>query len=492
MKYFLFSFLCISLSTHSQNFEAVKEQLKVKYEYVSGLTNGIATFSEHNGKTGIIDSLGTVLTPAKFNYIDISRDGYIEAGIEVKGKMKRGYINKDGSEQIPIAYDYIFRSVDSELIIVELNGKTGAIDTLNNIIIPIEYDFITYANEKRYIVKKGKLYAIYSHTGKAITNFDYKDLERYYDNNAVALLPDNTTTLLSTEGKQLFTPLKGYSLTWSKDSLVKARNTATGKYGFITIDGTFAIPCEYEDADYANGLLKLQKNKKWALYNRNNIAVTPFKYEIIIPLSIDLFEVKEKNYGIIDPSGTEVLPSVYSYIDFHQKKYFIAEDAISNYGVYNIKGQNTIPHDYKFYRIWKEKVFASKNNTPLILNLATGENIPVNAADSFKPAQLLSFEDWNKHIFIKDGKYGVISIDNKILIPAEYDDLESIYISGEFIAKKNGKFGIIDSGNTIKQPIIFDKIVMRKEHAELIAKNKKSIIYSINYRDYAVNFKDSE
>lgn len=391
--------------------------------------------------------------------------------------------NTDSVKKEP-KYDYTYHPKNTDYIIVGNKSKYGVTDTLGQIVIPLKFDYITYANDGLVIVRKDNLESLINSKGVSIIDSAFSKIERFKDNKAIALLSNNSTTLVDTSGKYLFPPIAGHSITECKNGICKIVNLKTDKCGFIDLTGRFTIPCIYDGADYANELVMVKKNKKWGLYSKNNIEIAPIIYENIFSRSHNLFIViKDDKHGVINAENKEIIACVYSYIYLHEKKYFLAHDDNDNYGVFNIEGKNTIPFEYKFFRTWNDRVFAAKNGKPVILDLETGTTTTVDA-DAFKTTTDLLFEQWDKQIFIKNNKYGVISIDTVVLVPATYDDLQSIYVSGEFIAKSNGKYGIIDSKETIKQPIEFDKIFLRKEIAELTAKNKKAVYYDLHYRDY--------
>jgi hypothetical protein len=59
----------------------------------------------------------------------------------------------------------------------------------------------------------------------------------------------------------------------------------------------------------------------------------------------------------------------------------------------------------------------------------------------------------------KDGKHGIVSIDNKIILPAVYDDVFYMYTNEHmFYVKNKNKHGIVDSANKIIIPIIYDDL----------------------------------
>lgn len=491
MKRLSFLLLIISFTTNAQTFEAVKTKLKDKYQYISGLTDGIATFREHNGKSGIIDSLGNVIAPANFNYIHINYNGWIEAGIMIKNQMKRGYINKDGSVKIPLIYNYIYSTSKEGLAIIELNGKKGAIDSGNNIQIPIVYDNITAANENLYIVEKNKRQAIANEKGLLITGFDFENIGRYHNSTTIVTLPNKSTSLIDINGKYHFPPINGHRIETYKDSIFTIRELKTNKYGLINRLGTFTTPCKYDNIEFSNDKFIVKLNNQYGVITANNVEISPIHYDLIISEKNNLFITKKENkYGVLNGTNKMILPFIYDYVRLINDLLIVEKE--SKNGVYNLEGIEIIPLEYTFHRIWKKKIFAEKENRPLILDLKTGD-ITFLDADILKPTQDFISEQWDKQIFMKNGKCGIISIDNEILLPAKYDDLQSIYVSGEFIVKQNKKFGIIDSKGNIRQPIEFDKIFIRKEIAELTGKNKKTIHHELKFKDYnsTIEFTDN-
>ncbi len=61
--------------------------------------------------------------------------------------------------------------------------------------------------------------------------------------------------------------------------------------------------------------------------------------------------------------------------------------------------------------------------------------------------------------FKKDGKFGLIDYEGNIIVPANYDSLESLKARpGEILAKKDGKFGVIGADGNIKISAKYDSI----------------------------------
>ena len=61
-----------------------------------------------------------------------------------------------------------------------------------------------------------------------------------------------------------------------------------------------------------------------------------------------------------------------------------------------------------------------------------------------------------------EGKSGLVSIENQVLIPFEYDQLDEV-LNFSFILKKNKKIGLADVNGKIVIPVIYDQIVFVDE-----------------------------
>jgi hypothetical protein len=393
-------------------------------------------------------------------------------------------------KQLASKYEYISDLKDNTALVRTKSGKMGAVDSLGTIIILIKYDYITEANEDQYIVELKQKYALFNKDGKPVTDFIFSGIERYSNGTATVKFPDQSSAIINTAGQPLFTPVKNHSLKIldNKDGIYQIKDDKTNKYGLIDSKGILVIPCQYNDTDYVNGLAKVQLNKKYGLYTLDNKEVLPIAYEYIFPVKNNSFIcVKDKKYGVSNSMGQFIVPLEYEYIDEVQEKYFAIRDSKGNSGILNADGQTIIPVEYKFYRIWKEKIFAAKDGRPMILDIQNPTEQQAVQADSFIIEDNY-YEDWNKQVFTKEGRYGAVDINGNIIVPATYDDLKPIYLSGEFIAKQKGKYGIVNAKNEIVQPIIFDSIRLIKENAVLTKKGQKTILHYVKYRDYPIDF----
>lgn len=70
--------------------------------------------------------------------------------------------------------------------------------------------------------------------------------------------------------------------------------------------------------------------------------------------------------------------------------------------------------------------------------------------------------DFEKNVlrFRKDGKYGLIDYDGKVILSANYEEISSLKNRpGEILVKKKDKFGVVDSAGKVKIDFKYDSII---------------------------------
>ena len=133
----------------------------------------------------------------------------------------------------------------------------------------------------------------------------------------------------------------------------------------------------------------------------------------------------------------EIIPIRYKSISTLFDKYYIVQNTESENGLFLENGEKVLNEEYKFYNVFKKTIFATRNNKPLLINL---EDAKYSEKETFVE-EFVSYKDEQEYsrnsnqIFKSQGKFGVINYENKIVIPCEYESIENIYLSKEFVVK---------------------------------------------------------
>jgi hypothetical protein len=276
-----------------------------------------------------------------------------------------------------------------------------------------------------------------------------------------------------------------------------------GKYGFFDKNNqktknTFQS-IEIEHPIYSSNQ-KLYKyydnkdNKKGGLIDENGkIIIKANRYDEIydLPSSSGLvfsnrkFKKEELEQILICKNNSDKTTDKIDFVTLYGNK--IASTTISknNYSV-DFISKNGIAllkasDETIFFNLIENKIISKVNSASVIIDVDGGFTILKNEASIVDPKKVLAqkystngnlistriiernqntrnIEDWNFYLVQKkENKFGIIGVDEKNIIPFEYDTIIPS-ISPIYIAKKNNKFGMIDRDNNILLNFEYDTI----------------------------------
>ncbi len=242
-----------------------------------------------NQKFGLLNMNLETLLPTEFNFISNKSDyGQIEKYFLVQKNGKIGYTTRRGKTVIPCEYEKInlFRSFANGWAFAKKNGFWGAIDTLNRIKIPFEYDSLCnrYAETKLidFDAKKGKKWGIISDVNEILVPIQYDEVGRIYFNNdtpfgikiknkwgfsdkekKILVKPQFDDAKQPFESKQLNPKIIGKSFV----ACVKRKQ----KWGLVDMTGKKIIAFKFDEVEYSDPKsefpIKAKINQKWFYVN---------------------------------------------------------------------------------------------------------------------------------------------------------------------------------------------------------------------------------
>lgn len=503
MKFFKLLFLLFPFITSSQNkFDAKIEKVKQnnKYEYVYAFENNYAVFRTFDNRMGVIDTTGNVVVKPFFTSIYIKKglNNLFEVGKVINKKYKRGYIDLKGNIKIPIIYDNVFY-VEKGIIRVTKDNKFGVLDTLNNTILPTKFDYISYDNNLIITQIKGTK-RLCDFQGKQIGDVEFKDISNFINDKAIVTFQNKSTSIIDNAGNIILNTIKGFSfVNVLNDEKYLIKNNLNSKKGVINSKGEFMIKCKYEEIKQVKSFFIAKMNNKQGFISSTDSIIKPFDYNeiyfsyFITPFVLgnykggDNFIVQKDNlYGVINPYiKNDIVPLRYKNITTLFDKYYIVENTENKNGLLLANGVKIINEEYKFYNTYENTIFASRNKKQILIKLEDAEfseiEVFVDEFIEFKDEQ--EFPKNANQIFKSKGKFGVINTKNIIVVPCEYELIENIYDSNEFIVKKNNKYGVVNSENKVVEKIEYDEFNILKESVLLKKKNKSVEKYhEISYK----------
>ena len=429
---------------------------------------------------------------------------------------------------------------------LEQNGKYGVIDKEGNLIIQPNYVSIDIPNPTMPVFIKsedGQNYSAIDNNGNDILT-DYEDVEAISINNISSNIPYEKSVLkykqnglyglIDFEGNKITDNIYNSitNIDYKEGNLKVEQN---GQYGVINIKGTTIIQPEYdsiiadgyydEETKYDNAgfilRIKTDDGYKFGYANRNGkILLEPLYNEIsriteIIGDDIYLITANNGRYGVIK-NGKEILKNEYTEINFDSNNNLLIVKRDKSQGVVDLEGNNIVPIDYDNIIIGGKYINAQKGDDIVIFN-AQGENIDTdilsynqvnenyaividkdnnyNIVDNSGNKKLkdnytyIEYLSDNKFIVTKDGKTGVITGEDEIIIELKYNAIQKIDDTNvlQAVESATNRTDIIDANMQIHEGIGNAYIAKKESYIKLYSETD---VKYYNFQGEEINYKD--
>ena len=372
---------------------------------------------------------------------------------------KHGIYYISGKQCIPIEYDDIKRLYTNYWLTTK-DGKVGLCWSNGNQIFPTNYKDISILRREKYgkfdffIVKKDK-YTILDSDGKAIFPTQYDEIRQH--NDYYILENSSGTDCLFNSGELV----KGITINYYDIPFFHQENGQTKKYynfkkgdlwGIIDGDGRIHIPALYQEhlrfvyncnENLSLCLVANYKGKR-GIINFKNEIVLPFKYNRIMETEIrNIFEIETtKGLQLFNLQSKRIItPSYYENCT-----------SDTNY-IYLSKAHFKTPFDPQ-----KEQII-------LPWEYSTVYNIPGSHNFAVK----------------KEGLFGVVNSENKVLVPFIYEDMISTNRPNMLVITKNNQCGIIDINNKLLYGMTDNRIEVHRDYFELKVPKTNKTIQKLDY-----------
>lgn len=335
---------------------------------------------------------------------------YEDDVLRVEKDEKYGLINFEGKEVLPCDYDEItaLKGVTNNLL-VKKDGKVGLVNEKGQTIVNTEYKDIKtlkegYKNEY-IIVNDNNQYGIISTTGTVIIEPKYEDVKYLNNSEMFAIKDDGVWKLINKDNQILIDG--GY------DNIIEAKGENVvvekgGKYGVVTTKNEEKIPVEYEQIKYTFSIYYIAKTGgKYGIINLNNEQVKDFNY-------INMDYVEKGDFIQADVSDTE---TVIFDNNLSEKINGIVSEINQEKGYIKVYTNN----EYKYYNF----KFEEKKSSDIL----TSNNLFLSK---------------------KDGKYGYVNKEGKVIVDYIYEDGTEQNSCGFAAVKKDGVWGSINKVGAVE------------------------------------------
>lgn len=278
---------------------------------VGMFSEGMARFSNLEGKYGFIDNKGKQIIPAKYDYVGNFREGMaIAKTTDKNGTALLGFIDKEGKEVIKLSDKFTdLKDFSEGKAAIEQDGKWGFINTKGEIVIKANnYDDVTnfYGGYASY--KDGQEWGLIDEKGEKIIRAKY-DNPLLFMNGKAAVLKDRNVQFIKIDGEKAFDiDYAGVALPFLDDiAIVKdgrsfvfigSNGKATNKNEFRNVDDSPYANLIYNNRYYnPNIVIKSQYVDFEKLANVMVDNASKFSYQTNMENSLTLMEVSQETYN---------------------------------------------------------------------------------------------------------------------------------------------------------------------------------------------------
>lgn len=388
-------------------------------------------------------------------------------------------------------------------LITKQNGQYGLRTIEGKVVLDATFKNMKYLNQERYAVKNDGLWAVIDSDGNFLTDYIYKDVDKYYNDRAVVstnMQILDSKKLIDLLGRELDIEYKEDIIEWNRryDRIIPTKSddryiaNMGSIYRLLDKDGKFVnAGQEYKILKPINENLYLSKKlgQKAIINDKHEIIFkVPEKFmDIYHQMSNGMYQVTtNSNYsGYLDAEGNEVIPSIY-YAGYEFSKdtdlAFVTIDEEKG-GYINSKNEFIIEPIYEFGNVFTNGVASVKKDGVWFIINEKGEKI----SDDFSKVSSLSSgfasvvllngdkvvvdtsgeivfsypEDTEIGYFINNlatitrgGKVGLINSEGEILVEPKYEEVSISDVTDIHKFKENGLYGYINSlGKVLLNPI---------------------------------------
>jgi hypothetical protein len=456
------------------------------------------------------------------NHFNAYRNGM---GVRIFQETKFGWMVDISDNHYYPEYRYVLKSgrelpisISSFAITNENDDKIHSSESNQYLIIKQKTDS-TDANG--YLIEK---YFLYHIDGTKVLSNSFKEIKEESE-NILKLVSDKGIQLYNVNTKKL-SPLFSSRYNWSNYSILPEgiiengklslyfiyQNPESLKYGVMDSDFNTILQTEYDDIDLLNNYnFYVVKNNGSSLYDSKGKNLYPNATKIIKvkdvfteQLSKEYFIIKEnkKQLFIGLTKNTMLETDSIELAAYSSGDYLIRIKTDKNFVLMDTTGRKILERDYFLILAFENGFAMYVTNSKLrgIINQNGNEVVPAkNGQDFFveKEKPFIPLNIYKGTLVMSDSteKYGLISVDNNIILEPKYKKIsvlkEGIYAilndNGWGIVDYTGKIMVENKHRWIYQP---DSIGNIKFKQRIITQKGKSIDTSITFGMYDVNFNE--
>lgn len=438
----------------------VFEPVYEKIEYFDADVFGV----RKNGRWGLVKGDGKILCESRFETFVPGYYGY--AVVSEKGKY--GYVNLDGKIAVPLSYDEadLFEMFLGK---VTRKGKEGVVNTDGKEIVPCIYS-------SAHISQYPEFDPAYFNTEQ----FCQSDYQIKSDAAAIFVFAGKKEGLLDFEGKVILKPEFDDIVIFHQKNTTYISAKKNGKMGLYDRSGREIFPAQYDlftlniDESFSssgrkndplcNGLAQMEKNDLKGLFDEQMRIVIPPEFTKIEYFRSGLFLVyRGEACGVYRYDGRIIIPvKEKRKIENLDAGRLLACDDYSANSIFDMDG-NLIYSDAKLpegERLIPGSFYSGLSKLGDEREGCAFVDVNGKTIRFDKYSFVSQFKDGSAVAETSGGKYGLIDATGKVLLPAEYTDIDGPRDSGYVFIEKDEKIGCAERAT--------GKVILGAEYSRVV------------------------
>ncbi|GAL87061.1 KWG protein [Sporocytophaga myxococcoides] len=408
-----------------------------------------------NKEKFLISNRGNQISINSYNFIIFNFGSKL---ISVTKDGKSGYIDRMGKVVIPLVFEYAWRFYNGLALVSDFNGNDGFINEEGNVLIPINssssFDSFTGIYSDGLILKSDNfIYGYVDSINNTKIPFEYDEAEIFIDGSSIVGKKDQWTIVLYgtiDKNNNVQIPLEYNYLEYQYNDLYYAGkffNFGQPDYhyamGCVNSRSEIVVPFKYDSIQLRQKHLYIKENECYELKLENYIVC----------------DIREEGWRIVDTkNGKE---TACCYVDVGEVSGGYLEVKKDKWGLVDSLGNVKIPLTYDFVEIYGDDIVAVKKNSKWAYFKTDGTQITDFVYDYVTEFRL------GYALIKQNGKYHLIDKKGKVkLANFPVNDKEGAYIhhpvqgTNTLLFWKKGKYGLMNMNGKIIFPAKSEEAIL--------------------------------
>ena len=320
-------------------------------------------------------------------------------------------------------YDAIGEFKEYGYAVMQRQGRVGLLNQYGKEMLPPQYDDIKILDSLLFAVLDANDWMVVNVGGKVILKNGYEQVNLWCG-KYISFRKDKKWGIANVDGKIIASP-KFDEILFLKNQFFQTK--LGNKFGLLTVDGKEILSNESDEIQvYNSQLLFFQKNKKWGAVNAKG-------QQVIRPSFQSFFRLSDNFIKLISNARIFL--------------YAIAQEKIITKGQYET-----------YYAFSNNYVLCKKNRKLGLLNASGNKLLEVQYDE-------IQYFCENQFRVNRDGKWGVVSFNDEIIIPLIYEFIRPLQYK-MCVVKNGGRLGIVNAKGKEQVASKFNRIFLEKNKAK--------------------------